>query len=842
MIILSLFLIALSISLIGWAIGRFFLSQHDKLTRRLLIITASLILSILTLEGAFVCQSGHFAFPATILTDIMQAFSLDADYEAVAYRSWNAFSWTWLETFLSYYSLFLYTLAPIVGGAVIYDVLAGVSPAIRLAFSKRKELYVFSELNERAMLLAESIAGHNKHNRGSAFVFTDAYINSENEDENELLLRAKAIGAICLQDDILNCSSFRASRKCHFFLMDFCSAKKDFDDAKNLATLHQFLNSLKLREPLWNIRKGCEVVVFSNDSETIESIRVIKKMFDNSVGVDRTDQNRMPCGTVTVNAIRDNALTAGILLRDKPLFQPLGVPHPGHVEPLRVVIFGNNSFSKELFKSVFWIGQLLDTQLCITVVYSPSGKDKSTHSEFEEYLNRLCPEIMESCMLNWKSECLRIWPQDERYASPYALLSFLEVDIETVDIRSFIDNESRTYLYSGDIFYRIADCDYFIVAEGDDSQNIELTNRLYNSLIYLQSRSNRTGRPKQNIATLIQNDDLSKILHTRFLDARNVQYSIHGIEPPDVYPFGSLKERYSYKQVFSPDEELARRGSGSSSRISEHGFADITTVRDDIYSSWSNVGRILHLPYKMYSAGCADNNYIENCLAFRRKLENDHTLFTRLTWLEHRRWNAFLRVQGFTKPFIPVNLLEKAFGSVMPTLLRTETNADTLEILKQLEISDSLLKANPSGHGVDMLRICGYKDVQAKLQPCLVESDPSRIQDPDHHDMLDLVTAARLYINLISSSTSSNWEKLKDKSRSDVKTYDMPWGDRLPLLDLDEVLSLYDRNEILKKGVTTIAKNSAGTDTWDLLFDSGNPLGKELASYYQKWEIKDDRS
>ncbi len=835
MIIISLLLVILSVVLFVEETIRFFAGRRSRLTRRLVRATAALILALLAIEGAFVCQNGRFAFPATIFTDIMQAFSLDADYGAIAGRTWSAFAWPWFRRFLTIYTTLLYTLAPIAGGAVIYDILAGVSPSIKLALCKRKQLYVFSALNERSVLLAESIAAHRADRRSYALLFTDA--GGDSEDESELQLRAKSLGAVCLQDDILNIPSFRSSRYCHFFLMDLDG--EGFDDQKNITELYQLLQVSPGKSPLWKPSRGCSILVFSNNSEAIENVRAIKRSFDSVNRSGDINKTAPPYGTVTVRVIRDHALTASLLLQDKPLFLPLGAPQPGRVRPLRVVIFGSNAFSRELFKSVFWFGQLLDIQLCITVVYAPERPGQhGARAEFEEYLDRLCPEILESCSAVQDPECLRIWPHEDRFAPPYALLSFLETDLRGEALRGFLDRGDRAYLRSGER-YRLADCDYYFITGGSDTENIDLANDLCSALMYLSGRSGRGDRPAQIIAPMVQDDALSQIARERFLDSRKAQQNIHGVVPPDICPFGSLKTRYSYEYVFSSEEALARRSKGSERRKAEHASADISSAGDDLYSSWSGIGRIFHLPYKLYCAGCADMPEIEGALRYRKLLEADRGLFTRLTWLEHRRWNAFLRVQGFTRPSFSMDELESAFGPVMPSLLRAGTNVDARSALSSVVLPPVLAREDPSGQGRSLMRICAYKDIQSRLQPCLVESDPSVLQDPDHHDMLDLITAARLYITLADPHPSSAGEKAKDKARSDVKSYDRPWGDRLPVLEPRAVLAWLRTgagDETAESAVRRMSDREIQA-AWDALLRGDSAIGKELVAYPKTWEI-----
>ena len=123
----------------------FFLSRGEKLNRRLLKLAGTLVLSIVLMEINAVLLSGTERFPQGILPKTMQAFSLDADYETIF--STEVFpEHPFLQSCFEWFRLVVYSLAPLLGGAVVCDILVGLSPGMQLFLKRRRRMFVFSEL------------------------------------------------------------------------------------------------------------------------------------------------------------------------------------------------------------------------------------------------------------------------------------------------------------------------------------------------------------------------------------------------------------------------------------------------------------------------------------------------------------------------------------------------------------------------------------------------------------------------------------------------------------------------------------------------------------------------
>ena len=733
-IVFSVILILASAGVFFYGVYGFFAQRHrKKLSRRLLRMTALVVVALLLLKFGFAIR-GWVPVTSSFLVEIMQAFSLDASYES-AFQGMREISSPVLWWLLSIYMFLLCTAAPLVGGFFLYDVLAGVSPEMYLRIvCRRRIFYVFSELNEKSIMLAEDIRSQPRATGEKiVIVFTDTYVDSESEEESELLARAKSINAVCLEIDILHCDFFHRAKMCYFLLMD-ARPEDDFNDGSNFSCLygmfHPEITERGAARTVWNPGKGCKILIFSNDNDSIESIRSLKQQFDAAHKDNR----------VSVNVIRDFAQTSGFHLQDHPLFAPArgtdDEPKPEEAplptdgngpRPLRVVIFGNNTFSREMFKTIFTVGQMLETQLFITVVYqrSPDYAGDPGKAEFAEYLDRLSPEIIASCTMPTmenKSECLRIRrrragvpfdPAD--YSAPYAGLSFIETDLAHTDMHELLSRSCDGQFggFGVDNHAPLYDCDYFLIMHGTDRENVYMADALYRTLLYYQIQSPRRSRPAQGISVVVKGEEMTSIVRARFAKTPATLDGLN-ICKPVVLPFASLRERFTWKNVYMDPAFLAANRTFPNQAAKNEPFAD-STGNSDIYSDWSVISRIYHREYKVRSA---------ELYTARHTSEG---LIKALGWLEHRRWTSFIRTQGFTAPF-----------------------ADGEELIRRVETDEHLAP------------IFAKKDVALHLHPCLVESalermvhngifeDPAHptvdsvLEDRDDFDLLDWVSLARI--------------------------------------------------------------------------------------------------
>ena len=206
---------------------RAFVRKKEEVTRALAKSLGLLFVSIFCVrlavglylaDGALVKEPNGLNLFETALDSAvhsLQTFSMDEGYTDYLFAGRDL--WQWMSgsaaavTLAGMYISLQNLLAPIAGGAILLDLLSNLFPWLRYHLQGGRRKYVFSELNEPAVLLAEDLVraeqgvrlvGEAAAKGRMAVIFTDAYVEKENEQRAELLARARKLGGICLEDDL----------------------------------------------------------------------------------------------------------------------------------------------------------------------------------------------------------------------------------------------------------------------------------------------------------------------------------------------------------------------------------------------------------------------------------------------------------------------------------------------------------------------------------------------------------------------------------------------------------------------------------------------------------------
>jgi len=305
----------------------------------------------------------------------MQTFTLDLEYTETIVLGRELFLYMFGSEFFAHlfgvFTALVNISAPIMGGAVLLDILTSAFPKMRLWISRYREKYVFSEINERALCLAEDIFEHTiEEKKRPLIVFTDAYVDSDSEESSELLQRAKSLGAVCIKDDILS-THFSKTRKLKYLLMDE-------DDERNIYTLTKLLTE---STELWHGERkrkqesGEPSARFYVSSQKRELSSIIKGIFEKDeksenpklYGSEVDPSTGKPSPIVVVRIVQEFTSIAYNLFNDIPLFKPL-MAKSIDKETLTLTIVGGGRIGKELFLAAYWYGQMLNCKLNINVI------------------------------------------------------------------------------------------------------------------------------------------------------------------------------------------------------------------------------------------------------------------------------------------------------------------------------------------------------------------------------------------------------------------------------------------------------------------------------------------
>lgn len=770
-------------------------AKRPKLGITLYVFTLILILKIyVTYSGEIVISDGlpvtELSWSEKFIDSILhtfQTFSMDEDYTQYILEGKRILKSHQLELLSKVYGFItsiLYLTAPVLAGSIVLDFVANTFPIIRLWMHPFCHKFVFSELNEMSICLAEDIANGKyktiiqlkRFERKPLIIFTDAYTDDESETSAELLSRAKVIHAICIKDDLSEIS-FKHSKSITYLLMD----KEDSSSISSFSYLmkseknrpkykkevkklcltvtldreytineYDFLNTIAFNltttdmfgneEKLYDINGNevssddfktyavkCKVlrtqdnktqikVYFDFSSRVLDSSKpfslTIKEIESRIPNIDKkkveykTNLPDLPthiflfvqddcyaeiANKVYVNSkentyqvvsrvIRDYKNTAINLMSRVPLFMPLLYKDQNSRNELNITILGGGRIAQEVFKAIYWCGQIPNVKLNITVL---TEKVK----EFRNGISAACPELFDSCEEN--SPLLSVFIHDPAIVNPPY--------VNSLTIRPVWDVRNLR-LIPHPILLKT---DYFVVALGSDEKAVEMTNLLCSELAKLKL-AKESGKGSVIVPAIFNRDIADVVINRKPVNLLTETF---------VIPFAMLDERFNCENVF-----MERHIDSANATAEMYNRAHQIQQQKDEYSYWANIARALHAPYKLFGFGLLELANGEQTAITGKPQDMYHVIngtnFSSIqaleplqSWIEHRRWNAFMRAQGF--------------------------------------------RSMPQKEFKPYFKISGIqKSLQLKLHSCLVESSPvggeplpdSPGYDPTKYDRLDFVS------------------------------------------------------------------------------------------------------
>lgn len=538
------------------------------------------------------------------------------------------------------------------GSALILGIFTKVFPRLKLAWENvnyfREKCY-FSGLNPQTLALAKSMIATSRAEKRwlrPLIVFTDTYVDKEEESSTELLLEAKQIGAICLRDDLAHVWKAWWGKR-HYFLMEE-------NEYANLPALMGLVEESNVR-----CIKNARIYLFAQSNMYERLNRNIRRQLK-----EKCTDDELPA-LIPVNAYRH---LVNNLMLEVPLYEPL-VHKTEHRDKLGVAVLGNGCIGTEALLSAYWFGQMMtgtketpeqkgDISAVNLTLYAVSQDSLEVFNSKLDYVN---PEIRRSCAtFSAKGEpqpaddCLcRGYEANEKNA-PYATIHYQKADVKKGHL-----SEEDAWL----------DADYFIVALGSDADNIAVANKL-NAYFGRKHLENQDKSKHTVIAYVVYNSNLCRALNADF-KAENGVF---------MYAFGGLDEVYSCDNVFMSKSCVKAAQTGQAyARVNEQAHFEAQRKRADDdkanYTHMSDIARAMHIRYKIFSLGWVETTVFDSKRERDEELLRLSRMYTRvcglsadalsvedrmeqkdlkdkceaLAWLEHRRWNAFLRSMGYRR-------------------------------------------------------------------------------------------------------------------------------------------------------------------------------------------------
>ena len=553
--------------------------------------------------------------------------------------------------------------APITGATIFFEILSNFFPKIKfwaLRYCCWKKKYYFSELNERSLALAKSICKSARFIH-PAIIFTDAYADKTQENTTELLAEAKRIGAVCLREDITHLQK-RGWFKRSFFLIDE-------NEVNNLQTLTNLTDEFNYKS-----LKGTEVYLFCQDliySDVEKQVRNKMKK-EHGYGYDKITIIPVRCyRNLITNMLEKTPLYEPIVhlvKRNEPVAAPENCDEPVEKTRLNVTVLGFGDIGKEMFLTTYWMGQMLNCELNINVI------SKESEKEFWGKIDYINPEIRRS--VQKKDEILRVYKHKDEFSDPYCKVKYYSCDVKSQEFRKLLEGKDGRK--------SLLDTHYFLVSLGSDQMNLSVANLLKEYVMkhHIECHiENEEREDKTIINYVVYNADLSATLNN---DPFVCSYS----KKPDIYmqAVGGVEQNYKASNIFMTDyfeDATGAAKSYDSKQGRKQRKAAYKKRLKSEYEYWSNLALRLHFKYKVFSVYPFEksifddeleykDSYITTCqkyidefhkqaakskgrfkkkdkiqeknLNVNREPTNDEN---RLQWLEHRRWNAFLRTMGY---------------------------------------------------------------------------------------------------------------------------------------------------------------------------------------------------
>lgn len=455
----------------------------------------------------------------------------------------------WLSIIYQVWISVIYVVAPMFTIGVVLSLFKNVSANLNYLRTYFKDVYVFSELNDKSIVLASDIKS--KHKK-SAIVFTDVF---EGNDEKiyELIEQARNLGAVCFKKDILvvNFKKHSGSKSISFFAIGS-------NETENLN------QSLKLIENFRD-RDNTNIYIFSTRIESELLLTAIDK------------------GKVKVRRINEvQSLVNRILYERGNIIFDSAREDANGGKRISAVVVGMGNHGTEMIKALAWYGQMDGYRLEINAF----EKDELAEEKFVA----LAPELMSSDYNGVEVEG----------EAQYQITIHPNIDVQTI---MFADEISK-----------ITDASYVFVALGNDDMNI---NTAVNLRMYFE-------RIKIHpvIQAVVYNSQQRRALEG-IKNYRGQAYDIEFV--------GDIESSYTEDVII--DSELEEE---ALKRHLKWGKEEEFWTYE--YNYKSSMASATHMKARVL-CGIPGADKQEADLS-----DEERTI---IEALEHRRWNAYMRAQGY---------------------------------------------------------------------------------------------------------------------------------------------------------------------------------------------------
>ncbi len=541
----------------------------------------------------------------------------------------------------------LYVTAPILTFKNIIMLFGNFRNKFWFRFHDGRPFYIFSELNEKSITLAESIFKDESIKR-PVIVFSDVFERDE-EGDYEIILRAKDIKAILLKEDITRLDVKRKSGRAEFFLI----GENESENVEQAIRLTQeYKNECKKRPIsifLYSDKPSAGYIMdsidkgeYTLDKALTESIRDDPEAFLENTSY-RGNEEKADGPVFRVRRLDSVEMLVRRVLTRKEVVD--AVFKDNDAKTVSVTILGMGSCGKEFLKQALSLFQVFGYRLEVNVIDASSAGGGNSENIIKA-LGHEWPEII-------TDPGKKSFVRNEMGDANYDIRFFDGVDCFSTDFDRLFEPESPDR-------DRLKRTQLAIVSLGDDDKNIDAAVMLrsvfdrVNVNEITDEGSCRSARPL--IYSVVYDDKKAANLSCKENGGGIVNYRGDSVQ---VEFIGNLGDQYSYDRIKEEkDIEYSAiryhidwlRRDGAKNKDDKAALADAIIEKADTYSNYeyyrkSSVARAVHEKFladarKYIKINSLDERprHPSNCLC-------EHCAEASVT--EHMRWNVYMRTQGY---------------------------------------------------------------------------------------------------------------------------------------------------------------------------------------------------
>ncbi|MBE6594861.1 MAG: hypothetical protein E7644_03580 [Ruminococcaceae bacterium] len=506
----------------------------------------------------------------------------------------------------------LMVVSPILTVSAVLTFFANILTALRYFTHFFKNAYIFTELNEKSIALASSLK---EKDPAASLIFTDVYA-TDDESSHELIEKAKELKSLLFKQDVtsVNFRFHSKKRKLYFFIIGK-NTSENLNQVVELSSPYRRRGRRGVGMPVIGYdypRGDTRIYVFSAGIGTEQNLSATHPKYLKIRRVNETQSMVYNLLNEHGMDIFDSAKETGNTVFNKAT---------GENDPERKIsalVVGMGLHGTEMVKALAWFGQMHPYTLEINAVDKDPGIAGLFHSMCPDLFDCNPPDLSEKEKRGeWRyHNGDHTTPGEAHY---------------TISLYGGVDTRLASF---DEMIKRFRDTTYVFVTLGSDDMNVVVATKL---------------------RILFRRMGISPIIHTIVYNTNSYEALKHGKtasgQSYDIVPFGNISTTFSANCILNSDLEakaLARHMKYVNHVIAEQGIegeerksmlaAEEETFWKYDYNYRSSIASVLHYEFKVRCGSPGS----EKAPADRTEAEK---VFHR--YLEHQRWNAYVRSEGF---------------------------------------------------------------------------------------------------------------------------------------------------------------------------------------------------